>query len=77
MVWAQSSLSVYFLSTGDDSKTLMLVHISPKEDDLCETICSLNFATRVRKIHLGMTDSTVSKLEHYVFFLFSLTSPRR
>ncbi|KAF3444368.1 hypothetical protein FNV43_RR14060 [Rhamnella rubrinervis] len=45
-------------SLGDDSKTLMLVHISPKEDDLCETICSLNFATRARKIHLGIADST-------------------
>ncbi|KAJ0978133.1 hypothetical protein J5N97_013607 [Dioscorea zingiberensis] len=40
-------------SLGTDSKTLMLVHVSPKEEDLCETICSLGFATRVRSIHLG------------------------
>lgn len=39
----------------------MLVHVSPKEEDLCETICSLNFATRARSIHLGSEDSTVSK----------------
>ncbi|KAL5832412.1 hypothetical protein ACOSQ4_017766 [Xanthoceras sorbifolium] len=45
-------------SLGEDSKTLMLVHISPKEEDLCETICSLNFATRVKSIHLGNEDSS-------------------
>ncbi|RWW11003.1 hypothetical protein GW17_00025417 [Ensete ventricosum] len=39
-------------SLGSDSKTLMFVHVSPKEEDLCETICSLGFATRVRSIHL-------------------------
>ncbi|KAL1193012.1 Kinesin-like protein KIN-14T [Cardamine amara subsp. amara] len=44
-------------SLGQDSKTLMLVHISPKEDDLCETICSLNFATRAKNIHLGQDES--------------------
>ncbi|XP_021595030.1 kinesin-like protein KIN-14T isoform X2 [Manihot esculenta] len=44
-------------SLGDDSKTLMLVHVSPKEQDLCETICSLNFATRVKNIHLGNEDT--------------------
>ncbi|KAL8245580.1 hypothetical protein R6Q59_011838 [Mikania micrantha] len=43
-------------SLGEDSKTLMLVHVSPKEEDLCETICSLNFALRLRSIHLGMTE---------------------
>ncbi|KAH9329330.1 hypothetical protein KI387_001438, partial [Taxus chinensis] len=40
-------------SLGHDSKTLMLVHISPKEDDLAETVCSLKFATRARGIQLG------------------------
>ncbi|XP_057993212.1 kinesin-like protein KIN-14T isoform X2 [Hevea brasiliensis] len=44
-------------SLGDDSKTLMLVHVSPKEEDLCETICSLNFATRAKNIHLGNEDT--------------------
>ncbi|KAG0627536.1 hypothetical protein M758_2G209200 [Ceratodon purpureus] len=38
---------------GEDSKTLMLVHVSPNENDLGETICSLSFATRVRGTHLG------------------------
>lgn len=40
-------------SIGEDSKTLMLVHISPKADDLSETICSLSFATRAKGVHLG------------------------
>ncbi|XP_017983448.1 PREDICTED: kinesin KP1 isoform X1 [Theobroma cacao] len=44
-------------SLGEDSKTLMLVHVSPKEEDLCETICSLNFATRVKSVHLGHEES--------------------
>lgn len=43
-------------SLGEDSKTLMLVHVSPKEEDLCETICTLGFAARVRSIHLGTED---------------------
>ncbi|XP_057954144.1 kinesin-like protein KIN-14B [Malania oleifera] len=45
-------------SLGEDSKTLMLVHISPKEEDLCETVCSLNFAIRVRSIHLACEEPT-------------------
>ncbi|KAJ4846191.1 hypothetical protein Tsubulata_049726 [Turnera subulata] len=48
-------------SLGDDSKTLMLVHVSPREEDLCETICSLNFATRVKSIHLGNEDTTEAR----------------
>ncbi|KAF6165546.1 hypothetical protein GIB67_006436 [Kingdonia uniflora] len=40
-------------SLGGDSKTLMFVQISPLENDLGETISSLNFATRVRGVELG------------------------
>ncbi|CAA6669906.1 unnamed protein product [Spirodela intermedia] len=40
-------------SLGGDSKTLMFVQISPKENDAAETLCSLNFASRVRGIELG------------------------
>uniref|UniRef100_J3KYG5 Kinesin motor domain-containing protein n=1 Tax=Oryza brachyantha TaxID=4533 RepID=J3KYG5_ORYBR len=39
-------------SLGCESKTVMLVHVSPNEGDLCETICTLGFATRVRSIRL-------------------------
>ncbi|XP_050277519.1 kinesin-like protein KIN-14T [Quercus robur] len=53
-------------SLGKDSKTLMLVHVSPKEEDLCETICSLNFATRARSIHLGSEGSTEERQQKEV-----------
>lgn len=42
-----------FVFLGGDSKALMFVQISPNENDLSETICSLNFASRVRGIELG------------------------
>ncbi|PKI67919.1 hypothetical protein CRG98_011515 [Punica granatum] len=37
-------------SLGFGSKVLMLVHISPCEDDVAETICSLSFARRARAV---------------------------
>ncbi|XP_020585222.1 kinesin-like protein KIN-14E [Phalaenopsis equestris] len=40
-------------SLGGDSKALMYVQISPTENDLSETLSSLNFATRVKGIELG------------------------
>ncbi|KAG1371431.1 putative kinesin-like protein KIN-14B [Cocos nucifera] len=53
-------------SLGSDSKTLMLVHVSPKEEDLCETICSLGFATRVRSIHLESEEPTEERAKKEV-----------
>ncbi|RWR75752.1 kinesin KP1 isoform X1 [Cinnamomum micranthum f. kanehirae] len=53
-------------SLGEDSKTIMLVHVSPKEDDLCETVCSLGFASRVRSVHLVCEESTEVKAEKEV-----------
>ncbi|GAU23303.1 hypothetical protein TSUD_237570 [Trifolium subterraneum] len=40
-------------SLGGDSKTLMFVQISPSDQDVGETLSSLNFATRVRGVELG------------------------
>ncbi|XP_043700677.1 kinesin-like protein KIN-14Q isoform X2 [Telopea speciosissima] len=50
-------------SLGGDSKTLMFVQISPKENDLSETLCSLNFASRVRGIELGPAKKQLDSTE--------------
>lgn len=41
---------VDLVKTGDGSKVVMVVHISPSKDDVGETICSLGFAKRARLI---------------------------
>ena len=38
------------LCSGGDCKTLMFVQVSPSSADVGETLCSLNFASRVRGI---------------------------
>ncbi|KAJ8529025.1 hypothetical protein K7X08_035860 [Anisodus acutangulus] len=53
-------------SLGDDSKTLMLVHVGPCEEDLCETLCTLNFATRAKRVQLRHEESTEVKAEKEV-----------
>lgn len=50
-------------SLGGDSKTLMFAQISPNENDLSETLCSLNFASRVRGIELGPAKKQVDNTE--------------
>lgn len=50
-------------AAGGDSKTLMFVQISPSEQDLGETLSSLNFATRVRGIELGPAKRQIDKGE--------------
>ncbi|WCJ44004.1 Kinesin-like protein KIN-14U [Euphorbia peplus] len=40
-------------SLGDGSKVLMLVHVSPCEEDIGETICSLSFAKRARATEIN------------------------
>ncbi|KAL3849363.1 hypothetical protein ACJIZ3_011245 [Penstemon smallii] len=50
-------------SLGGDSKTLMFVQISPNENDLTESICSLNFASRVRGIELGPAKKQMDNTE--------------
>ncbi|CAM8907686.1 unnamed protein product [Rhodiola kirilowii] len=50
-------------SLGGDSKTLMFVQISPSENDLGETLSSLNFATRVRGVELGPARKQVDTSE--------------
>ncbi|CAM6009960.1 unnamed protein product [Sphagnum balticum] len=50
-------------SLGAQSKTLMLVHVSPKVKDIRETVCSLSFASRARGTHLGCEISQKRKRE--------------
>ncbi|GAB4846713.1 hypothetical protein Ancab_025719 [Ancistrocladus abbreviatus] len=50
-------------SLGGDSKALMFVQISPNEKDLSETICSLNFASRVKGIELGPAKKQLENTE--------------
>ena len=39
---------------GGDSKVLMIVQVAPVDSHVNETLCSLNFAQRVRSVELGM-----------------------
>ncbi|XP_031281405.1 kinesin-like protein KIN-14Q isoform X2 [Pistacia vera] len=50
-------------SLGGDSKTLMFVQVSPSENDFSETLCSLNFASRVRGIELGPAKKQIDNSE--------------
>ncbi|XVF36564.1 hypothetical protein REPUB_Repub19eG0068400 [Reevesia pubescens] len=50
-------------SLGGDSKTLMFVQVSPSEQDLGETLSSLNFASRVRGVELGPVKKQVDTAE--------------
>ena len=59
--------------SGGDSKTLMIAQIAPVEKNVGESVCSLNFAQRVRSVELGQASRRVengdSEVIHYVNFL--------
>ncbi|TKY52220.1 Kinesin protein [Spatholobus suberectus] len=54
-------------SLGGDCKTLMFVQVSPSAADLGETLCSLNFATRVRRIESGPARKQVDHTELFKY----------
>jgi kinesin family protein C2/C3 len=47
-------------SLSNDSKTLMFANMSPLASDADETICTLNFASRVRTVELGKASKHVT-----------------
>ncbi len=53
----------FILIIGGDSKALMFVQISPSNNDVSETLSSLNFASRVRRIELGPAKKQVDTAE--------------
>jgi len=48
-------------SLGGNSKTLMFVNVSPTLESCAETLCSLGFAQRARKVELGKAEKNVVK----------------
>ncbi|XP_067052351.1 kinesin-like protein KIFC3 isoform X2 [Acropora muricata] len=50
-------------SLGGDSKTLMVVQVSPVEKNVSETVCSLTFAQRVRTVELGQATKKTENAE--------------
>ncbi|KAK3570224.1 hypothetical protein QTP86_017220 [Hemibagrus guttatus] len=51
-------------SLSGDSKTLMLVQVSPLESNMIESVCSLKFAQRVRTVELGPASSSRRQAEN-------------
>ncbi len=45
-------------SLGKDNKTLMIVQVNPLASSRGESVCSLNFASRVRTVELGKARAT-------------------
>lgn len=59
----RDSMLTYLLqdSLEKNSKTLMFVQLSPAVESVNETVCSLRFAERVRKVELGKAGRNVSQ----------------
>ncbi|KAG5007753.1 hypothetical protein JHK85_026295 [Glycine max] len=56
-------ISALAAKSRGDSKTLMFVQISPSDQDVGETLSSLNFATRVRGVELGPVKKQIDTSE--------------
>ncbi|XP_050990778.1 kinesin-like protein KIFC3 isoform X4 [Labeo rohita] len=51
-------------SLSGDSKTLMMVQVSPLENNVSESVCSLKFAQRVRTVEIGPSSSSRRQAEN-------------
>ncbi|KAM7424777.1 hypothetical protein PAMA_000910 [Pampus argenteus] len=51
-------------SLSGDSKTLMMVQVSPLPNNMSESVCSLKFAQRVRSVELNSTSSSSRRHEN-------------
>ncbi|KAL1256332.1 hypothetical protein QQF64_011877 [Cirrhinus molitorella] len=51
-------------SLSGDSKTLMMVQVSPLENNVSESVCSLKFAQRVRTVEIGSSSSSRRQAEN-------------
>lgn len=51
-------------SLSGDSKTLMMVQVSPLESNISESVCSLKFAQRVRTVEIGPSSSSRRQAEN-------------
>ncbi|XP_078800860.1 kinesin-like protein KIFC3 isoform X5 [Oryzias latipes] len=51
-------------SLSGDSKTLMMVQVSPLPGNMSESVCSLKFAQRVRSVELSSSSSTSRRHEN-------------
>ena len=57
----ERSVKLKFIS-GGNSKTLMVVQVSPVEKNSGETVCSLSFAERIRNVELGQASRKIEKV---------------
>ncbi|XP_016117998.1 kinesin-like protein KIFC3, partial [Sinocyclocheilus grahami] len=62
----ENSRLTYLLqdSLSGDSKTLMMVQVSPLESNASESVCSLKFAQRVRTVEIGPSSSSRRQAEN-------------
>ncbi|XP_064640598.1 kinesin-like protein KIFC3 isoform X2 [Lineus longissimus] len=49
-------------SLGGDSKTLMIMQVSPVEKNVLETVCTLGFGQRCRKVELGKASKKIESI---------------
>ena len=57
-IFKKLNIFVIFFS-GKDSKTLVVVQVSPATTNVSETLCSLQFAQRTRTVELGTPSKKV------------------